>query len=136
MAKELKTFNIKFRGIDDWNRPVFKDIDRSLYFGSVNTLFNGNEPKEDVIRFFKENKDDLELFGDHFNCEPHGGKASNWEFNFVDELPPQFVITGIDKSGKRFSPIHTDTPQHYNIWNGTIWKIVEGKRKKVRTIYN
>ena len=48
----------------------------------------------------------------------------------------KYVITGVLKSGKRFDPIHTNTPQHYNIWNGTIWKIVDGKRKKIRTIYN
>ena len=31
---------IKFRGIDSWNRPVFKNIDSKSHYGSVNTLFN------------------------------------------------------------------------------------------------
>jgi hypothetical protein len=35
----------------------------------------------------------------------------------------KYIITGILKNGKRFKPIHTDTPQHFNIWKGTIWKI-------------
>lgn len=49
----------------------------------------------------------------------------------------KYVITGVDKSGKRFAPIHTDTPQHYNIWRGTIWKqLKESKRKQVLKIYN
>ena len=48
-----------------------------------------------------------------------------------------YCITGILKNGKRFKPIHTITPQHYNIWRGTIWRIdSEGKRKLVTQIYN
>ena len=49
----------------------------------------------------------------------------------------QYVITGITKNGKRFKPIHTKTPQHYNIWKGTIWVILSnGKRKRLQTINN
>lgn len=49
----------------------------------------------------------------------------------------RFVITGVDRKGRRFKPIHTNTPQHYNIWKGTIWeKVSEHKRKKVREIWN
>ena len=33
-------YQIKFRGIDRWNRPVFKVIDKPMYFGSTDTLFN------------------------------------------------------------------------------------------------
>ena len=51
-------------------------------------------------------------------------------------MTSQYVITGIDRYGKRFR-IHTDTPQHYNIWKGTLWKILEnGKRKKILTYFN
>lgn len=49
----------------------------------------------------------------------------------------KYIITGKDRSGKRFKPIHTDTPQHYNIWQGTIWEVKpNGKRKKVKEIFN
>jgi len=49
----------------------------------------------------------------------------------------KYIITGKDKSGKRFKPIHTDTPQHYNIWSGTLWKIDEnGKKKKIKEYFN
>ena len=47
-----------------------------------------------------------------------------------------YVITGILRNGKRFKPIHTDTPQHYNIWRGTIWRIVDNKRKLLKRINN
>lgn len=48
----------------------------------------------------------------------------------------KYIITGTLKNGRRFSPIHTDEPQHYNIWRGTIWEIVNNKRKRVLTYYN
>ena len=49
----------------------------------------------------------------------------------------EYVITGTLRSGRRFPPIHTTTPQHYNIWKGSLWKIVDGgKRKLVKRYYN
>ena len=40
------------------------------------------------------------------------------------------VITGTLRNGKRFQPIYTETPQHYNIYNGTVWELLpNGKRK-------
>jgi hypothetical protein len=44
----------------------------------------------------------------------------------------KYVITGKDKSGKRFSPITTTTPQHYNIWSGSLWELINGKRKLIK----
>jgi len=32
----------------------------------------------------------------------------------------KYTITGKDKQGKRFT-IDTYTPQHYNIWQRTLW---------------
>lgn len=43
-----------------------------------------------------------------------------------------YIITGKDRSGKRFNPIWTATPQHYNIWSGTLWKYVNGVRKRIK----
>ena len=54
----------------------------------------------------------------------------------------KYVITGVlYRSEKRFKPIYTDTPQHYNIWKGTVWKLVEDEngikhRKKMYDIFN
>jgi hypothetical protein len=48
----------------------------------------------------------------------------------------QYTITGKDKAGKRFR-INTDTPQHYNIWRGTLWQNLDnGKRKLILTYFN
>ncbi len=48
----------------------------------------------------------------------------------------RFVITGTLRNGKRFKPIHTDTPRNYNIWKGTLWEIINGKRKRVLEYFN
>ncbi len=79
----VKHFDIKFRGIDSWNRPVYKVVDKNIYFGSVNMLFNYDAGVTEVNEYFRNNLEDLEFFGDHFGCEPHGGRASNWVFNIV-----------------------------------------------------
>lgn len=48
----------------------------------------------------------------------------------------KYTITGVDRNNRRFK-INTDTPQHYNIWKGTLWENLEnGKRKKVLEYYN
>lgn len=77
-------FNLKFKGIDDFNRPVFKDVDSTLHFGSTNHLVGYDKTKEYVIEFFKHNPNELEYFGDKFNCEPEGGKQSFFKFNFIE----------------------------------------------------
>lgn len=54
----------------------------------------------------------------------------------------KYVITGtLYRSNKRFEPIYTDTPWHYNIWNGSVWKLVADEngikhRKLVKRIFN
>ncbi len=84
-TKEKRVFNLKFVGIDDWNRPVFKDVDKKLYFGMTDHLFDYDTSEQAVYDYFSD--DDIgrhiEFFGSEFDCEPHGGRASNWEFNFI-----------------------------------------------------
>jgi hypothetical protein len=42
-----------------------------------------------------------------------------------------YIITGIDRQGKRFR-IETETPQHYNIYKGSLWlKCTVTERKKL-----
>lgn len=65
--------DIKFRGIDDFNRPVFKDVKSNQHFGSVDKLFSTDTPINEINDYFKENIYQLDLFGNKFNCEPMGG---------------------------------------------------------------
>jgi hypothetical protein len=76
--------NIKLKGVDDWNRPVFKDVDSNHYYGSVTTLFGWDNPRQEIIDYFKANIDELEYFGVHFGCEPNGGINKNIILNIVE----------------------------------------------------
>ena len=49
----MRKFVIKFRGVDDFNRPVFKVVDKAIYFGSTNILV----PDKD--RFPKGTKEEI-----------------------------------------------------------------------------
>jgi len=68
----MKHITLDYKGIDDWNRPVFKvrEFD-SVYVGSVDTLFT-HEERHNIIPYFRKNKTELVLFGSKFNCEPMG----------------------------------------------------------------
>jgi hypothetical protein len=77
-----RIIEIKFRGVDRWDRPVFKQVDKNIYFGSVNTLMP-NKTKEEIITYFEDNLQELEFFGDSFDCEPHGGNSPKWKFKII-----------------------------------------------------
>lgn len=81
----MTLIKIKFRGIDDWNRPVFKNIDSNSHYGSVTTLFNYEDSAEKVIEYFKSHIDELEYFGTAFGCEPHGGLDERIKFEIVNK---------------------------------------------------
>ena len=81
----MESINIKFKGVDDFNRPVFKDINSNTYYGCTNKLFGWDEKPENIIEFFKSNIGELEYFGSHFNCEPNGGLSKNTILNIVTE---------------------------------------------------
>lgn len=73
--------DIKFKGIDYWNRPVFKTVDKNVYIGSTTILFPDkelapNNTPEEISEYFRNNKDKLCIFGDSFNCEPLGYRIS------------------------------------------------------------
>ena len=77
MNKPLK---IRFVGIDDWNRPVFKGT--HSYYGSVNKIFNYDVSWEEIKNSVTEK--DLVYFGESFNCEPCGNACNvkiDWEDN-------------------------------------------------------
>lgn len=79
---------IKFVGIDNWSRPVFKDVKRKIYYGSTFTLLpckivHPNDSIDEINSYFRKNIDELEYFGNHFGCEPHGGLNKNIELVIV-----------------------------------------------------
>lgn len=87
-VKPIKILDVYYRGVDDFSRPVFKLKDRAVYFGSTSVLVpdrsKGLVDVESIVKYFQDNPNHLELFGSKFNCEPHGGTASNWKFNIYN----------------------------------------------------
>ena len=50
-----------------------------------------------------------------------------------------YVITGKLANGKRFKPIYTSNLRYalsHNIYSGSLWQIVNGKRKRIKIWYN
>lgn len=76
-------YQIKFRGIDRFGRPIYKVVDKAMYFGSTETLFSYNADEETVNKHFKNNTQELEYFGNHFDCEPHGGRPENLTLTII-----------------------------------------------------
>lgn len=73
--KEVITeLHLTFAGVDDWNRPIFKRVDKKQYFGDTDHLFSWGASEEEVMKFY-EGKDlhqCLCYFGTSFGCEPSG----------------------------------------------------------------
>lgn len=69
-------------GVDDWHRPVFKDVNSRNYYGDVNCTTTGRP--QTVIDYYKDNIDKLEYFGTKFNCEPNGGLNKSYKLEIID----------------------------------------------------
>ena len=61
---------IEFVGIDDWNRPIFKNTDSKHYYGSTMILFPYETSVKEVLETITIK--DLTYFGTSFGCEPLG----------------------------------------------------------------
>lgn len=59
---------LKYYGINKWNRPVFKEIGNKKYFGAFSLLFNYNESDNEILRCTKIQ--DLCYFGTRFDNKP------------------------------------------------------------------
>ena len=84
MAKSIVK-DIKFEGLDDWSRPVFKIVGMNVRLGSTITLYSGTTSTEEITDYFNKHINELEIFGTNFNCEPLGGKVgSNITLNIIE----------------------------------------------------
>ena len=77
---------IKYEGIDDWNRPVFKDINSENRFGSVEILFPYWETEKSVLEKISEKH--LCYFGKCFDGDPMGGIVKGIKIIRSDEIIP------------------------------------------------
>lgn len=79
--REPETYNIKFKGIDDWHHPVYKIEGQNVYVGDVNKLFDWDDTKETVDAYFKDHLDQLVIFGSSFN--KHDPLGTNLKSNIT-----------------------------------------------------
>ena len=68
---EIITLNLRFKGIDDWNQPIFKS-DNGRFYGTNDVLFDYGAKADEVIKELEEKQVRLVYFGTHFGCEPMG----------------------------------------------------------------
>lgn len=81
----MKTVELKFEGIDDWNRPCFVKVDNpNWYCGDVENLFSYHTTSEEIKEFYEGKNLNKELIylGEYFGCEPQGYKLAK-DVNFV-----------------------------------------------------
>lgn len=76
--------DIKFIGVDNWSRPIFRNIKAKEYFGSVDKLFSYDATEKEVLEKITEK--DLLYFGSFFGCEPLGTKPG--EIKIIREQEP------------------------------------------------
>ena len=60
--------------------------------------------------------------------------ASQLGYKLTDRM---YHVTGVDRNGKRFK-IVTANARHadgINLYNGTVWEVIDGKRKMIRRVY-
>ncbi len=67
---KMKEMKIKFYGVDDWSRPVFKRLDKKEFYGCVDKLVDYDISNEEIYKQIKST--DLVYFGNSFGCEPMG----------------------------------------------------------------
>lgn len=82
-----KVIIIEFYGIDNFNRPVFKEVDKKYFFGSVDVLFSNEndflEKKDNFKKQVLNGNIRLYYFGTRFNCEPEGTHSEKWKFKIL-----------------------------------------------------
>ena len=79
----METRKIKFVGIDEWNRPIFKVLDKNYYISDLNNLFPLDVSEIDIKVFYSSKKlsEILTYHGQIADCEPMGDKLK--DLNFV-----------------------------------------------------
>jgi len=81
----MKDLIIEFITVDFWGRAVFKLQDKEVYFGGLDSLFPDpakapNGTKEEIEDYFRENTDEIVLFGSEIDCDPDGRRSEKWNF--------------------------------------------------------
>ena len=82
--------DVKFKCIDDWNRPIFKIQDTKTLLCSVENLFPddklyGGRTDQHIVDYYKKHPDQLCIFGTSLNDDPLGTRVASFiVLNFID----------------------------------------------------
>jgi hypothetical protein len=68
---------LRFHGIDYANRPVFKEVDKNNFYGSITKIYPWNDDGVSLTSDIKSK--DLVYFGNIFGCEPMGNPCPDNE---------------------------------------------------------
>ena len=74
----MRTLDIKFVTIDNWNRPIFKPVDKSkhYYLSDLFNLFDYGTTEEQIKDFYKDVSDHLRDYilyhGRSIDTDPNG----------------------------------------------------------------
>ncbi len=146
LQKSYPYVDLEFKNIDNCmilSKILIPLSDRNLGIGTVIlTMFTEYCDKHGNIAMLTPEKIDsktnmkrLYKFYKKFGFKLNRGKNKDYSLpNYRMIRHPKvikYVITGVDRDNKRFI-INTTTPQHYNIWSGSLWQIVNGKRKLIK----
>ena len=65
-------------------------------------------------------------------------KASDGTVMWHKEPGDMFIVTGVDRNGKRFSKQYSDwfSAHCINLWRGTKYLLRNGRRFKIVSVYN
>ena len=74
----------KFEGIDDWNRPIFKNQASTIRLSNVDILFSWGATEDEVLEKIDETQ--LTYHGSTFDCEPMGTAINPNKIKIVKEF--------------------------------------------------
>lgn len=85
---EKRVFDLEYQFVDFWGKPIYKVVDKNIYFCSIDTLLPNvtlfpNCTAEEINAYFREHQDQIVLLGSDPDQDPDGRKAANWEYNFI-----------------------------------------------------
>lgn len=82
-CKNFQVRKIKFIGIDGWNKPIFKVLEKNYYISDLENLFPLDTSEIDIKVFYSNKKlsEILTYHGKTFDCEPMGDKLK--DLNYV-----------------------------------------------------
>ena len=84
-CSEFQKRFVKFVYIDDWNRPVFKVLEKGYYLSDLHNLFDYGTTEKQIKDFYKDKELNryLTYHGKIKDCEPMGCSMCEYNIELV-----------------------------------------------------